>query len=75
MCINGAGAPVAASSAAGGRGFTLIEVIMAIVIISAALAGVLLVINQNTANSVDPVLITQSRSIAQSYLEEILLQG
>jgi len=57
------------------RGFTLIEVIMAIMIISLALAGVLLVMNQNIAKSADPVITTQARSIAQSYLEEIMLQS
>jgi len=57
------------------RGFTLIELVMAIVILAAALSGVLLVINQNTAKSGDPVITTQAQAVAQSYLEEIMLQA
>ncbi len=60
--------------ASGQRGLTLVELIMAIVIISVALSGVLLVMNFTTAHSADPMLEHQAVAIAESYLEEILLR-
>ena len=57
------------------RGFTLIELIVAMVIISVALAGILAVINLTTSHSADPVLRRQSIAIAESYLEEISLKS
>ncbi len=56
-------------------GFTLIELVMAIVIISIALTGILLVMNENAARSADPMIRTQAHGVAQAYLEEILLQA
>lgn len=56
------------------RGFSLIEVIMFIVIISVALAGILLVMNQVTRHSADPMIHKQALAIAESLLEEIELQ-
>lgn len=56
------------------RGITLIELIISIVVIGVALAGVLSVMNLTTARSADPVLVEQANAIAQSYLEEVLLR-
>ena len=57
------------------RGFTLIELIVAMVVISVALAGILSVITLTTRHSADPVLRRQSIAIAESYLEEISLKS
>jgi MSHA pilin protein MshD len=55
------------------RGFTLVELIIFIVVVSAALAGVLTVLNQSTASSADPQLRRQAQAIAESLLEEVQL--
>jgi MSHA pilin protein MshD len=57
------------------RGITLIELIMFIVIISVALAGILLVMNQVVRTSADPLIRKQAHAIAESMLEEIQLQN
>ena len=57
------------------KGVTLIELIVAMVVISIALAGVLLVINYTTLHSADPVLRHQSIAIAEAYMEEITLKN
>lgn len=56
------------------RGASLIELIMFIVIVSAALAGILTVMNQATRSSADPLLRKQAMAAAYSLLEEIELQ-
>jgi MSHA pilin protein MshD len=56
------------------RGISLIELIIFIVIISVALTGILLVMNQVTAHSADPLLHKQAIAAAESLLEEIQLQ-
>lgn len=56
-------------------GISLIELIMFIVIISAAVAGVLSVMNVTTQHSADPMLRKQAQAIAESLLEEIELQA
>jgi MSHA pilin protein MshD len=56
------------------RGVTLIELIVFIVIISTALAGILLVMNQVTLHSADPLVHKQALAIAESMLEEVQLQ-
>jgi len=56
------------------RGISLIELIIFIVIISIALTGILLVMNQVTAHSADPLLRKQAMAAAESLLEEIELQ-
>jgi len=56
------------------RGVSLIELIIFIVIISVALTGILLVMNQVTAHSADPLVHKQALAAAESLLEEIELQ-
>lgn len=53
------------------RGLTFVELIIFIVIISVAVAGVLLVINNTTQHSADPQLRKQALEIAEALLEEI----
>lgn len=55
------------------QGFTLVELIVFIVVVSAALAGVLSVLNQSTTHSADPQLRRQALAIAESLLEEVQL--
>ncbi len=57
------------------RGISLIELIMFIVIVSVSLAGILLVMNQVTSHSADPLIRKQALAIAESMLEEIQLQS
>jgi len=56
------------------RGFTLIELIIFIVVVSAGLAGILSVMNATVASSADPMVRKQTVAIAESLLEEILLK-
>lgn len=56
------------------RGISLIELIMFIVIVSVALAGILLVLNVTTKGSADPLIHKQAIAAAESLLEEIQLQ-
>jgi len=60
-------------SAAKQRGISLIELIMFIVIVSVALAGILLVMNVTTKGSADPLIHKQALAIAESLLEEVAL--
>lgn len=55
-------------------GISLVELIMFIVIVSIALAGVTGVLNLNTSHSADPVVRKQAMAIAESLLEEIELK-
>lgn len=52
-------------------GVTLIELIIAIVIIGIALVGVLLVLNRVIASSGDPMIQQQAVAIGEAYIEEI----
>lgn len=52
-------------------GATLIELITAIVIVSLAIAGVLLLSSDTTRRSGDPLILEQANGIARSYMEEI----
>lgn len=56
------------------RGISLVELIMFIVIVGVALAGILLVMDTVTKSSADPVIHKQTLAIAESLLEEIELQ-
>ncbi|MBU0622820.1 MAG: hypothetical protein KJ795_13365 [Gammaproteobacteria bacterium] len=56
------------------RGISLIELIIFIVIISTAMAGILLVMDRVTRSSADPLLRKQALAVAESMLEEIRLQ-
>ena len=55
-------------------GMTLIELIVFIVIVSTALAGVLTVLNITARSSADPMVRKQALTIAESVLEEVMLQ-
>lgn len=56
------------------RGLTLIELIVFIVIVSAAVAGVLSVYNVVVRASADPVITKQTLAIAEAVLEEARLK-
>jgi len=57
------------------RGVTLVELVVSIAVIGAALAGVMLVIVRNTSSSADPVVWRQATAVAEAYLEEILTKN
>ena len=84
MCINNAVSELRALSKTGmrkrpsshlERGFSLVEAIVFIVIVSVALAGVLSVMNFTTKHSADPLIRKQTIAVAESLLEEISLQN
>ena len=56
------------------RGLSLIELIMFIVIVGSALAGVLSVLNITTKSSADPMVRKQALAVAEAVLEEVMLQ-
>lgn len=56
-------------------GLTLIELVISIVVISIALLGTLEVMRRTTLGSADPMLLHQGVAVAESYLEEILLNA
>ena len=56
-------------------GVTLVEMIMFMVIISIALAGILQVMRFTTANSADPLRRKQALMIAEALLEEVRQAG
>jgi MSHA pilin protein MshD len=57
------------------NGFTLIELVMSMVIISIASVGILSVMNLTQKHSADPLVERQALAIAEAYMEEILLQN
>lgn len=59
----------------GDSGVTLVELIIAIVVVSIALTGVLLVTTYTTRYSADPLLRHQAVAIAEAYMEEITLKS
>lgn len=56
-------------------GFTLIELVVAIVALAALFAGLAAVFIQAPAASADPQIRAQARAIAEGYMEEILLKA
>ena len=55
------------------RGFSLIEVVVLIVVIGVAMAGVLLIFQNTVRRSADPQVYKQALAIAEAMLDEILL--
>ena len=53
------------------RGFTLVEVLIFIVIVGIAMAGILSIMNLTSVASTDPMRDKQALAIAESLLEEI----
>ena len=56
-------------------GTTLIELVIAIVIISIAISAVLMVMSMTVGYSADPMIRYQAVAIAEAYLEEISLKA
>ncbi len=57
------------------KGMTLIELIIFMVIVGVAMAGIVSAINFNVQHSADPVVKKQALAIAESMLEEVTLQN
>lgn len=55
-------------------GFSLIELIVAIVILSIGVTGFITLVINTTQNSIDPQIRVQGNAIARAYLEEIMLK-
>jgi MSHA pilin protein MshD len=68
-------AETVSESSSKSSGLTLIEMTLAITVIGISLAGTLLVMNQTTRHSADPMIAEQAVAIAEAYLEEILLKS
>jgi MSHA pilin protein MshD len=56
------------------RGFTLVELIVFIVIVSTAVAGVLMTLDLSNRSSTDPMIQKQALAVAEALLEEVQLQ-
>ena len=56
----------------GARGVSLVELIVAIVVIGIAVSGVLMVFVQSVRHSADPMVQQQAVAVAEAYLDEIL---
>ncbi|VAW91665.1 MSHA pilin protein MshD [hydrothermal vent metagenome] len=54
------------------RGFSLIELVVMIVVLSVALTGVTIAINETVKQSPKPLVLTRAMELAQTYLDEIL---
>ena len=57
------------------RGMSLIEVVVFIIVLGIAFAGLLILYNQVTRTSVDPMIRKQALALASSLLEEIQLHA
>lgn len=53
------------------KGFTLVELVISITLISIAFIGIILAVNTVTRFSANPMTLYQGIAIAESYLEEI----
>lgn len=56
------------------RGFTLIEMVIAIVVLASAVSAILFAVAQNVSSSADPMIKQQAIAIAQAYMEEVMLK-
>jgi len=56
------------------RGFSFIELVFLIVVVALGLAGILAVMNTSVAGSADPMVRKQAMALADSVMEEIMLQ-
>lgn len=56
------------------RGFTLIEMIIAIVVIGVGISGVMMAFTTVSRNNADPVVRKQMLAVAEEVMEEILLK-
>lgn len=59
---------------AGQRGFTLVEMIIAIVVLGVGLAGLMLAFSTATRSSADPLVNKQLLAVAEEMLDEIELR-
>lgn len=57
------------------NGFSLVEVVIAIVVLSVGLISLLSVFLVNVRHSADPLALEQANAVAQAYMEEILLKA
>ena len=67
--------PFAALTRHGPLGFTLIELVITIVILAIGVAAFTQLMNASTIASVDPMVRQQAHAVAQSYLEEVMLNS
>lgn len=56
-------------------GFTLIELIVFIVVVSAGMAGILSVMDNVVKSSADPMVRKQAMALAESLLEEVVIKA
>ncbi len=63
-----------ASQSAKQSGASLVEVVIAIVVLSIGLTGLFAALHANIGRSADPAVRVQATAIAQSYLEEVMLK-
>lgn len=54
-------------------GLTMVELIVAMVIVAIAIGGLIAAVNSSSRNSADPVVLRQMASIAEGTMEEVLL--
>lgn len=57
------------------RGFTIIEMIVAVVVIGVGVAGLLSAVSMSTRNSADPTVRIQLQAVAEQLMEEVLLKS
>lgn len=53
------------------QGMTLVELVIAIVVVSIAVTSVLGAMSSISSRSADPIILVQSQAIAESYMDEI----